>query len=67
VAEVLQVPAVAERARAAAARWDAEVAAQEAFEVLLAGPLPPLPDAVRSFREAHTGTRHARAAEKAWM
>jgi C-terminal processing protease CtpA/Prc len=53
-------------AREAAAAFGAQVPAQRAFEVLLAGPLPPPAKTLAAFLAAHRKSRFAAAAREAW-
>ncbi len=66
VAEALGRDAAAKAARKTLEDLRAEVPAEREFAALLAGPLPPPPEAVERFCAAHAGRRFERAARQAW-
>jgi len=66
IAGMLGDAATAGTAAAAAEKWDDEIEAQEAYEVMTAGAFPPEGMALKSFLSRHGSTRYGKAARVAF-
>jgi hypothetical protein len=61
IAALLGDDKTADKAEAAAGKWQEEIAAQEAYEAMIAKAFPPEEKALKSFLLKHKGTRYAKA------